>query len=118
MSDELVHTDHVLAECPDGEEGKRFHLNGLDTVPETEEEEDTDAYDAFDSLTPYEKWQHDALLRVMGENQALVEEVRAARTDIADLRAYVGELEQRAQDMASPEKMQEAMNKMMGGMLG
>jgi uncharacterized protein (DUF779 family) len=85
---------------------------------EMDEEEDTDAYDAFELLSPYEKWQHDALLRVMGENRALVEEVRACRTDIADLRAYVGELETRAQEMASPEKMQEAMNKMMGGMLG
>lgn len=28
-----VHMDHVLAECPDGEKGKRFHLGGLDTEP-------------------------------------------------------------------------------------
>lgn len=69
-------------------------------------------------LTAFEQWQHDVMMQILTENQALHGEILASRSDIRELRKYVEELETRAAEMASPEKMQEAMSKMMGGMLG
>lgn len=60
----------------------------------------------------------DMLNQIVDENAALVGEVRGLRSDVADLRKYVEELETRAQAMASPENMQKAMQEMMGNMLG
>lgn len=89
----------------------------LDEEAGTDNSEQVTPTDSEDFLvTPFQRFMRDAVERILDENEALAGEIRAARTDIANLRTYVEELENRAQEMASPENIQKQMNQMLGGM--
>jgi hypothetical protein len=99
------------------DEGK-IHVSPaiVEGVEADDEPEGPEEYENSAALLPFEKWMHDSLMQVLVENQALVGEVRATRSELSSLREYVMELEEKASAMASPEAMQAAMQKMMGGM--
>lgn len=63
----------------------------------------------FEPVTPFQKMMYANIKEMVGE-------VRATRQEIAELRAYVVALEEKASQMASPEKMQEMLSGFMGGM--
>jgi len=53
---------------------------------------------------------------IMEAMTSLYQETQGMRRDLAELKDYVVELENKAQAMASPEAMQEMMSKFMGGL--
>lgn len=87
-------------------------MTGVDLSPKFETDDEPHDPVELDTYEPVSK--DEKLDLIIAQQEALVGEVRATVDAIADLKQFVMDLEARAQEMASPEKMQEAMQKMIG----